>query len=173
MVKPAAVRPAIINRTAKPKPKGSFYKKAERKKKILQIADQASEVIPTGYAHQDPDSDSDSPNELMRKPSAFNVGSDGRVHAVCTRCQGNYEDEGTDPLILSCRHTFCDRCLREIESDGTIECPRCQVSTLLLPKARPDRSAVLFPPSSGKDNLQNDNRTCDFWTTCAKMHFSP
>ena len=48
-------------------------------------------------------------------------------HLHCSVCFEHYK--GRNPRLLSCHHSFCEGCLRELVKYGQISCPKCREMT--------------------------------------------
>ena len=48
-------------------------------------------------------------------------------HLHCSVCLEHYK--GRNPRLLSCHHSFCEGCLRELVKQGQISCPSCREMT--------------------------------------------
>ena len=48
-------------------------------------------------------------------------------HLQCSVCLEHYK--GRNPRLLSCHHSFCEGCLRELVKHGQISCPSCREMT--------------------------------------------
>lgn len=101
----------------------------EKQRKVLQIS-QAEVEVRTYEAHTDSERMCSDDLDLIRKPSAFNLSSDGKIYASCPLCEANYH-RGATPCILTCNHTFCYECLEGLVKQGKVECPRCYKMTEL------------------------------------------
>ena len=48
-------------------------------------------------------------------------------HLHCSVCLEHFK--GRNPRLLSCHHSFCERCLKELVIYGQISCPKCREKT--------------------------------------------